>query len=144
IPSGAYFIWPFNLKVGDSTLRYATAQLFTRITTRDGETYFFAEVPGIPAEFVMKNVPDLVVRANGALVQKHGEDISISRIPTGLNHVIQLRRGKGPEVRLILLSGREAEDAWKTNIDGSMHLLQTQQNFSTDEEWFVLQPEGHA
>ena len=142
IPSGAYFIWPFNLKVGDSTLRYATAQLFTRITTRDGETYFFAEVPGIPAEFVMKNVPDLVVRANGALVQKHGEDISISRIPTGLNHVIQLRRGKGPEVRLILLSGREAEDAWKTNIDGSMHLLETEQDFFTDEESFVLQSEG--
>ena len=142
IPSGAYFIWPFNLELGSSNLTYSTAQLFTRIMTRDGETYFFAEIPGIPAEFVFKNVPDLAVRANGALIQKHGKDISISRIPTGLSHVIRIRRGKKPEVRLILLSEREAENAWKINVDGYTHLLETEQDFFTNERSFVLQSEG--
>jgi beta-galactosidase len=144
IPSGAYFIWPFNLKLGDSTLKYSTAQLFTRIPTHDVDTYFFEEIPGIPAEFVMKNDPGLAVHANGALVQRHGEDIRISRITTGLGRRIQILRRNGPEVRLILLSGRETEDAWKTNIDGSMHLLETGQDFFTDEKSFVLQSEGDA
>ena len=144
IPSGAYFIWPFNLRLGDSTLKYGTAQLFTRITTHDVDTYFFEEIPGIHAEFVMKNDPGLAVHANGALVQRQGEDIRISRITTGLGHRIQILRENGPEVRLILLSEREAEDAWKTSIDGSMHLLETGQDFFTDEKSFVLQSEGDA
>ncbi|HTM17847.1 MAG TPA: beta-galactosidase [Terracidiphilus sp.] len=144
IPSGAYFIWPINLEVGDSTLKYATAQLFTRITTRDVDAYFFEEIPGIPGEFVMKNDPGLAVHADGALVQRRGEDISISRIPTGLVHPIRIRKGKGPEVQLILLSERDAENAWKTSIDGSMHLLETGQDFFTDKDSFVLQSEGTA
>ena len=41
----------------DSTLKYSTAQLFTRITTDDVDTYFFEEIPDIPAEFVIKNDP---------------------------------------------------------------------------------------
>ena len=144
ILSGAYFIWPFNLKLGDSTLKYSTAQLFTRITTDDVDTYFFEEIPDIPAEFVIKNDPGLTVHANDALVQRRGEGISISRIATGFDHPIQIRRGKGHGVRLILLSGREAENAWKTSIDGSMHLLETVQDFFTDETSFVLQSEGDA
>jgi hypothetical protein len=144
IPSGAYFIWPFNLKLGDSTLKYGTAQLFTRITTHDVDTYFFEEIPGIPAEFVMKNDPGMAVHANGALVRRHGDVIRISRVSTGFGHRIQILRGNGPEVRLILLSGRESEDAWKTSIDGSTHLLETEQDFFTDEELFVLQSEGDA
>lgn len=142
IPSGAYFIWPFNLKLGDSTMKYSTAQLFTRIPTQDLNTFFFAEIPGITAEFVIKNDPGLTVHANDALVQRRGEDISISKIATGFGHPIQIRQGRGPEVHLILLSAREAEDAWKTEIDGSMHLVETRQDFFADEKLFVLQSEG--
>jgi beta-galactosidase len=144
IPSGAYFIWPFNLKLGDSTLKYSTAQLFTRIPTQDLTTYFFAEIPGITAEFVIKNDPGLTVHANDALLQRRGEDISISKIATGFGHPIKIRQGRGPEVRLILLSAREAEEAWKTEIDGSMHLVETRQDFFADEKSFVLQSEGDA
>jgi beta-galactosidase len=139
VPSGAYFIWPFNLKLGDSTLKYATAQLFTRLTTRLGETYFFTEIPGIPAEFVINNDVGISVVANGALVQKRGEEISISGVPTGLDHGIRIRRENGPEIRLILLSSREAQNAWKVNISGSTHLLQTEQDFFPDEKSLVLQ-----
>ncbi len=118
--------------------------MFTHITTDDVDTYFFEEIPGIPAEFVIKNDPGLTVHTNDALVQRRGEGISISRIATGFHHPIQIRRGKGHEVWLILLSGREAEDAWKTSIDGSMHLLETAQDFFMDETSFVLQSEGDA
>jgi len=144
IPSGAYFIWPFDLKVGDSTLKYATAQLFTRIKTRDGDAFLFEQIPGIAAEFVINNDAGMTVQADGALVQTRRDSISISRIPTGLTHGIRIRRGKGIEVRLILLSQQEAEDTWKTRIDGSMHLLQSEKAFFADERWLVLQSEGDA
>ena len=144
IPSGAYFIWPFNLKLGESTLKYATAQLFTRLKTSEGEVYFFAETPGVAAEFALKGAPGLTVDAQGSLVQKRGDEILISQIPAGLNHRVRIRRQGTPDVRLILLSSAQAEDAWKTTIDGSMHLLETKQDFFTDGKSLVLQSEGDA
>jgi len=144
IPSGAYFIWPFNFDLGGSTLKYATAQLFTRIGTPEGEAFVFEQIPGIPAEFVIKSEPGMVVDARGALVRRHREDISISSIPAGLDHGIRIRRGTGPEVRLTLLSSQEAENTWKTSIDGSVHLLETDKDFFTDKKSFVLSSEGDA
>lgn len=41
------FIMPFNLKMGEEVLQYATSQLLCR---RDN-TYFFAEIPNIKAEY---------------------------------------------------------------------------------------------
>ena len=44
---GAYFIWPFNLDLGPATLRYSTAQLFTRLDNGTQSTWVFEEIPGI-------------------------------------------------------------------------------------------------
>ena len=52
IPSGAYFIWPFNLRIDGVTIRYTTAQLFTRLKSGNVNTLFFAAVRGIPVEFL--------------------------------------------------------------------------------------------
>ena len=41
------FFMPFNMKMGDSVLEYATAQPLCKC----GETYFFAEIPNIKAEY---------------------------------------------------------------------------------------------
>jgi beta-galactosidase len=144
IPPGAYFIWPFNLKLGDSTLKYATAQLFTQLTTAVGQAYFFTETEGIKSEFVLQDDPGVSIQANGAQVKKHGEKIFISDVPTGLDHGVRIRRENGPEIRLILLSRREAANVWKTDLDGSMHLLETEQDFFSDERSIVLQARGNS
>jgi beta-galactosidase len=144
VPSGAYFIWPFDLNLGGLTLKYATAQLFTRITERDRDTYFFVETPGIRAEFVIKSDPGLSVVADGALIQERRDDSFISKVPTGFDHAIRIRRGSGREIRLILLSSNEAENAWKMDVDGSPHLLETEQDFFADGKSIVLQSEGNA
>ncbi len=142
IPSGSYFIWPFNLQLGASTLKYATAQLFTRFRDSEGEVFLFVQTPGIPSTFVLKNEPELDVSAGRASVEKHPEGITISQLQTGLDHEVRIRLGQGPEVRLILLSTQEAENAWKTNVDGSPHLLVTDRGFFADEKSFVLLSRG--
>ena len=97
------------------------------------------EIPGIPAEFVLRNDAGLTVRANGALIQKRGATISISKAPTGFGHVINLRTGTGSAIQLILLSQKEAENSWKAEIDGSLHLVETDQDFFADGKAFTLQ-----
>ena len=50
LPSGAYFIWPFNLRLAGITLRYSTAQVFTRLENSGVETIYFEALPGIAPE----------------------------------------------------------------------------------------------
>lgn len=45
------FILPFNLKLGDAVLKYSTCQLLCR----QGNTYFFMALEGIPCEYAFEN-----------------------------------------------------------------------------------------
>lgn len=55
------FIMPFNLKMGDKTLEWATAQLLCK----EGNTYFFSAIPNIEAEY---KFGDRVYRSNNFTV----------------------------------------------------------------------------
>ena len=142
IPSNTYFIWPFNLDLGIATLRYSTAQLFTRLRSEGSETYFFEQIPGIPAEMVFKDEADLHFEAPGAVVHKQNGLVEFSHIPEGLGHRISVRRGSGPETRIVLLTQNQAEHAWKATLDGSQYLIETEQDFYPQDSAFVLQSLG--
>lgn len=125
-------------------MKYATAQLFARFEAGGEDRFFFEQTPGIPAEFVIKSEPDLVVTADWAVVRRRDDEVVISSVPTGWDHEVRIRRGAGKAVRLILLSSREAENAWKTSIDGSTHLLETDRDFFANGSTTVLESEGDA
>ncbi len=134
IPSGAYFIWPFNLRIGAITLRYSTAQLFTRLAANpDGlTTYYFVAVHGIPAEFAFDaHGVSSVQASSGATVRDPGT-IYLSGIQPGLDASIDLTGSDGRRLRLVLLSEQQAEDAWKIRIADADHLLLTAQDFYAD------------
>lgn len=138
IPSGAYFIWPFNLRMADITLRYSTAQLFTRLTAASDAsgitTYYFAAVPGIAPEFAFdaQGIRSVQV-SNGSSVREEGV-IYLRGIQPGLDAAIDLVGSDGQRVRVVVLSEREAEDAWKVRIGGREHLLLTAQDFYADPD----------
>ena len=48
VPADSLFFWPFNMALNGAKLIYATAQPICR----HGNTFFFAEIPNVPAEFV--------------------------------------------------------------------------------------------
>lgn len=63
VPSGAHFFWPVNLDlVPGGTLAWATAQPVAITGQGSAATYYFAETPGIPAEFVFTGVRVIAVR----------------------------------------------------------------------------------
>ncbi|MFT7722993.1 MAG: beta-galactosidase [Roseateles sp.] len=54
IPTGAYFIWPFNADLDGVALRHATAQPVTRVDAgAQGLVHVFMATAGIPAEFAL-------------------------------------------------------------------------------------------
>lgn len=50
IPADSFFYLPFNMDLNGAKLTYATAQPICR----QGDSFFFAEIPGVPAEFVFE------------------------------------------------------------------------------------------
>jgi len=143
IPSGAYFIWPFNLRQNGFTVRYSTAQLFTRLENSGVPTLYFAAVPGIPVEFALDATHTRLERVSTGKVTHQDGLIYVSGIQPSLDSLIELTSDSGAHLRLVVLSAQQAEGAWKL---GSTHLLVTTQDFFANldakQPHFRLQSRG--
>jgi beta-galactosidase len=129
VPSGAYFIWPFNLPVSGMTVRYATAQLFTRIESGTETTLYFQATPGIAPEFAIDATHARVESAGGAQVRPEGETIFVRGITPGLESGVVLVSDSGAKAKLVVLSREDAENAWKVRMGGMERLMITRQDF---------------
>jgi len=134
IPSGDYFIWPFNLRASGITLRYSTAQLFTRLESAGIVTLYFAAVPGIPVEFAIDAEHARLQSAAGGVVTSEGGTIYVRDVRSGIDSAIDLISDQGARLRLVALSREEAEDAWKVRMDGGERLLISAQDVFWDPE----------
>jgi hypothetical protein len=142
IPSGAYFIWPFNLRAGGVTIRYSTAQLFTRIENGAATTLFFVAVPGIPVEFALDSGTIRSVESSSGETVRDSRVTMVSGFKPGVDSFIDLAAPGGKKTRLVVLTEQEAENAWKVRLasgdpagdHGNEHLLITTQDFFADPE----------
>jgi len=137
IPSGAYFIWPFNLHIGSVTMRYSTAQLFTRLagSAESGPTTFYFEaIPGIPPEFAFDARSVASITSTSGTTATDSGIICVSGIKPGVDSSIDLVSTEGQKLRIVVMTAQEAEDAWKVRIGGSDHLLITAQDFFADPD----------
>lgn len=135
IPSGTYFIWPFNLAIGGVNIRYSTAQLFTHMLGTDTETIYFEEVPGIPVEFDFESKTIKSLQSASGRISRKSGTVTISDFTPGLGSNIDITSSTGEKIRIIVLTQSEAEGAWKILLSGgsstceSNHLLITKQDF---------------
>ena len=91
IPADEFFFWPFNLNLGGAKLIYATAQPICRA----GDTFYFAETPGVKAEFVFDG-NNLVWRASPRAV--------FDNVQPGRNPAVKLKTKAGGEIQIVLLN----------------------------------------
>jgi hypothetical protein len=95
IPADAFFFWLFNLDLDGVKLIYATAQP----VCRDGDTFYFAETPGVKAEFVFDS-QTLVGRASPRAV--------FENIKPGRKPAIKLATKAGQQIQIVLLSDADS------------------------------------
>jgi len=141
LPSGAYFIWPFNFRAGDISIRYSTAQLFTRLDGDDKNspaTFYFEAIAGIPVEFAFDAAGVESVRASSGTQSKESGVLYLNGIEPDIESSIELTSKTGSTVRLVVLTAQQAEDAWKVRVGGGEHLLISSQDFFCDPD---AQPE---
>jgi beta-galactosidase len=121
VPSGAYVIWPVNLDVGGTTVRYATAQLLCKVQKRD--TYVFFAWPGIPAEFAFKEPAAGSIEALSGQLSRDGQMIYVRGIRPGTNVAIRIERPGGAKAQIIVLSREQALNTWKAKLEGQERLV---------------------
>lgn len=104
IPAGAHFFWPVNLGLTPGgTLAWATAQPVAITGQGSAATYYFAETPGIPTEFVFTGVRVIAVRGR---VEIRGD---------GYTRALNVTPGTDPalilnsSIKVVLLSAADAE-----------------------------------
>ena len=116
LPDGACMIWPVNLDVGGSTLRYATAQPVCRLP--DPETLVFFAWPGLPAEFEFAASPRISVSAPGASVIREADVIDVTGIVPGSGPAIEVRSGDGRQTRIVVLTRDQALKLARATLGG--------------------------
>lgn len=102
IPADSFFIWPFNLDLGGVKLVYAAAQPVCRVE----DTFFFAETPGVKAEFVF----DPNTLASSPAVFR--------RVKPGHDAAIRLKTKSGAQIQIVLLSDTDSLALWKGEFAG--------------------------
>ncbi len=102
ILADSFFFWPFNLDLGGAKLIYATAQPICRA----GDTFYFAETPGVKAEFIFD--PPTVVGKSSFVEMKPSRKLAI-----------KLRTKSGQKIQIVLLN--EADSlALQKSADGQI------------------------
>jgi hypothetical protein len=134
LPPGSYFIWPFNFQLSSVTLRYSTAQLFTRIDVAGEPTYYFEALPGIPVEFALDAAAVESITASNGQVTREPKVIYVSGIAPGLDSSIDVVATNGHRIRIAVLTRKQAEDAWKVRVGGADRLLITSSDLSADPD----------
>jgi beta-galactosidase len=115
IPADSFFIWPFNLDLGGAKLIYATAQPVCRVD----DTFFFAETPGVKAEFVFNSQ---TLAGQAPVGSKSDEDRSSPavnrRVKPGRDAAIRLKTKTGSQIQIVLLDDADSLALWKGELAG--------------------------
>ena len=138
IPSGVYFIWPFNMHFEGANLRYSTAQLFTKLGASpesvEPATFYFEAIPGIPAEFAFESSTTRGVKSSTGEITNEEGITYVTGAKPGLELSIDITSSTGKRLRFVVLSAEQAENAWKVHIAGRDRLLITNKDFFADSD----------
>ncbi len=129
IPADEFFFWPFNLELSGAKLIYSTAQPVCQV----GDTFYFAEIPGVPAEFVFD--PQTLTSTQTDFQNVH----------PGRKPAIKLRTKKtNQKIEIVLLSEADSLALQKTS-DGESVIFEKPLKVSTKEvATELLRPAGAA
>jgi hypothetical protein len=130
IPDSTVFIWPFNLKLGGVTLRYATAQPLCKL----GNTFVFFAQATIKPEFCLEAAGISTVSMNGKnLTAREGKYTVVVNNP-GKEAVIKIKSSEGTPIRVLVLSEAEANQAWVFDKEGKKTLYLSAADLLMEED----------
>ncbi len=105
VPADAFFFWPFNLDLDGAKLIYATAQPICKIDEGNIRIMFFAQTPGVPADFVF--------------AADQGREIRFENVKPGRKIACHVKTQSGGQVQIVLLDEADSLALWKSEFAGA-------------------------
>ena len=129
MPADEFFFWPFNLDLGGVKLIYATAQPICQVEADGVRTVFFAQTPGVPADFVFGS----------------GEkEIRFENVKPGKKVACKVKTPAGGWVQIVLLNEVDSLALWKERFAGSERVFLTHAGLVTDDDRLKLTADSPA
>ncbi|MDD5199164.1 MAG: beta-galactosidase [Terrimicrobiaceae bacterium] len=133
VASDSFFIWPFHIDIGGVNLVYATAEIICNLDEGGAHYVFFAETPGVPAEFAF-DMTAKSVNSSGTASERDGV-LHVEGVRAGLQVAIRLRTPAGRDVCIVLLDQETSLSCWKVALGGRKHIAITAATLLPEEDF---------
>ncbi len=111
IKDSAMFIWPLNFDMNNIKLKYATSQPLCNI----GNKWIFIQDAVTSPEFCFHAGGIHNIEVSSGKVKRIGEDYLITGLKPSINCVISIQSKNGEKQEIVILSKKEAKQAWLFN-----------------------------
>ncbi len=119
VPSGAYFVWPLNRRIGDSTIRTAAAQPLCDLVVDGVPTAVLAQTAGIPVDLLVEAAE---VRGPATVTAEAGH-WRVTDLRPGPDCVLELRSPNGSASRVLVLDEAAALTATRGVLWGADRIV---------------------
>ena len=134
IASQSAFIWPVNMDLGGTTLKYATAQPFAKFCDGQLRYYFFSVTPGVAPEFAFASETLFSLTSKTGSVTRGDLQSFVRGLQPSTNYAMEIRSRSGQTARIVLLSEEQAHNFWRVAIHGSVYFLIAQPDVFSDSD----------
>ena len=132
VKKGIYFIWPFDLKMADAVLKYATAQLLCKVRENDTDTYFFFAINGIGVEYAFDSATIKSIKVSRGETTSANGRTYISGLKPSMDCVIHIVTISDIKVNIVTLTAEQAKYCWKGEVWGRQRVFLTKSNLLFD------------
>lgn len=138
VKGGTYFLWPFNQKMGEVLLKYATTQPICSLQEENDMTYFFFEDDGIAGEYWIAEEGIAKIETHNAVCQKEKKGYFIDQLEAGQDCVIEVTKTDGSKTCFVTLTEEESDLLWKGTIGGKEFVALTTSSLIVDKDEMTL------
>lgn len=138
VKDATYFLWPFNLELGNVLLKYSTTQPVCSLQEGSNDTYFFFEDDAIPGEYLIENKDVRNIEVKNGTYRKEKNGYFINQMTPGKECVIEITKENGSKVRLVTLTRAESDHIWKGAAKGKKFVAITPSSLICDNDKITL------
>jgi len=135
-------IFPFNFLMDDVLLKYATAQLLTKIENKSVPHYFFFATESIEPEFVFNESTINSIKTAGK--KEHDKNAGFITVNPRTGETITLTKNNGSKIKITTLARKQAINAWKTVLFGKEHLIISESTIIGREKFIEVTSTGNS
>lgn len=125
--SESFAILPYNFDLAGITLKYATAQLITKINVEDEVYYFFFIPEGMKGTYALQT-DDVSSIEVGCGHTKQLNKMTIIEVEEMGSSIVRLVSAEGKKVVIYTMTSEQSLEFWKTDIRGKQRVLFTNAN----------------